>query len=56
MTALVWFAGIFVGYRVLRIVARILLGPIAKQWRERPVIIWDDYDNRWRAADRLRGR
>ncbi len=22
-------------------------------WRERPVVIWDDYEGRWRAADRL---
>lgn len=56
MNALVWIAGLFVGYRVLRIVARITLAPLARMWRERPVVMWDDYDNRWRAAERLRGR
>lgn len=52
MTVLVWVAGIFVGYRI----ARVVFAPVARQWRERPVVIWDDYDNRWRAARRLRGR
>jgi len=52
MTVLLWATGIVVGYRI----ARVLLAPVARAWRERPVVIWDDYDNKWRAADRLRGR
>lgn len=48
MTVLLWVAGIFVGYRL----ARIVLAPVARQWRERPVVMWDDYENRWRPASR----
>lgn len=49
MTVLLWTSGIFVGYRL----ARILFAPVARVWRERPVVVWDDSDNRWRAADRM---
>jgi len=52
MTVALWAAGIFVGYRLLRIV----LAPMAKQWRERPVVIWNEDRGRWEAAERLRGR
>lgn len=53
MNALAWMAGIFVGYRVVRIVARVVLAPLARTWRERPVVMWDDYENRWRASSRV---
>lgn len=53
MTALVWIAGLFVGYRVLRIVARITLAPLARMWRERPVVIWSEERKKWEAAERL---
>jgi hypothetical protein len=49
MTALSWIAGSFVAYRV----ARWLLAPIAAIWRERPVVVFDEREGRWRAARRL---
>jgi hypothetical protein len=52
MTVAMWAAGVFVGYRV----ARWVFAPAAKQWRERPVVMWSYERRRWEAAERLRGR
>jgi hypothetical protein len=52
MSLVLWGAGIFVGYRL----ARIVFAPVARQWRERPVVMWNYDRRRWEAAERLRGR
>jgi hypothetical protein len=49
LTALLIVTGSYIAWLVLKVV----LAPLARMWRERPVVVYDDRQQRWRAAPRL---
>lgn len=49
VAGLYWLAGLYLGWRIVRR----LLAPLARMWRERPVVIWSEENRRWEAARRM---